>query len=112
MQGIYKITIKKTNQFYIGKSSRIVERFAKHFNGFNSTFKINHVEEILFEVIEVTDKALRFTLERQLINSYKDNNLLLNRERPSIQSKRPEHLSWVDISDIIMKRYGHIRYTK
>ena len=112
MQGIYKITIKQTGKIYFGSSSRIIKRFAKHLAGYDTAIRINHIDEVRVEAIEVNDKHLRFVLERQLINDNSNNLKLLNRCRVKIASCAPKNLQWIDITDVLMERFGHIRYTR
>jgi len=112
MQGIYKITIIATQQFYIGRSTNIVSRFKKHFSNFDSPIRLNHVSEIKLEVVEINEASTRFTLERQLLGLYSNDPKLLNREVYKQSTKPIPDLLWLDISDILVKLLGHIRYSR
>ena len=74
-QGIYKITNKKNNKCYIGKSSDIEKRWKQHLNEYTSSknynkplyraFRLYGIDNFTFEIIEEIQDYDTFSNERE-----------------------------------------------
>ncbi len=82
MIGIYKITTKHNNKFYIGSSNNIEKRFLAHLSKlkrnvhdspyFQAVYNKYGIENLSFEIIhELEDENIQFEIEQYYLDLYK-----------------------------------------